>query len=216
MQKGYIYQANGAWHVRYRVDGEQFSRRLADYNDQYRTKRSVRPLAGEIIDPLNQGREVDGTMTLQRYAETVYFPNIKPKKSPSTLQGLFQPVLQADSAAYRWTQTFDVFDLRHSAHLVPHRRTRGTFPPIIFEHQLGAVSSLYSCSRSGTLQGPNPTDGVEIPEGKRTEKTHKYTLEEVEKITDTVDGVATSSYSAALSTALSMGGEDFPFSYCFF
>ena len=134
MQKGYIYQANGAWHVRYRVDGEQISRKLADYNDQYRTKRSVRPLAGEIIDPLNQGREVDGTMTLQRYAETVYFPNIKPKKSPSTLQGLFQPVLQADSAAYRWTQTFDVFDLRHSAHLVPHRRTRGTFLPIIFEH----------------------------------------------------------------------------------
>ena len=84
MQKDYIYQANGAWHVRYRVDGEQISCKLADYNDQYRTKRSVRPLAGEIIDPLNQGREVDGPMTLQQYAETVYFPNIKPKKSPST------------------------------------------------------------------------------------------------------------------------------------
>jgi hypothetical protein len=45
MQKGYIYQTNGAWHVRYRVDGKQVSRKLADYNDQYRTKRSVRPLA---------------------------------------------------------------------------------------------------------------------------------------------------------------------------
>jgi hypothetical protein len=126
MQNGYIYQANGAWHVRYRVDGEQISRKLADYNDQYRTKRSVRPLASEIIDPLNQGREVDGPMTLQPYAETVHFPNVKPQKSPSTLQGQFQPVLQADSAAYRWTQTFDVFDFRHPTHLVPHRRTRGT------------------------------------------------------------------------------------------
>ena len=89
MQKGYVYQASGAWHVRYRWDGEQISRKLADYNDQYRTKRSVRPLVGEIIDPLNQGREVDGPMTLQPYAETVDFPVIKPKKSPSTLQGLF-------------------------------------------------------------------------------------------------------------------------------
>jgi hypothetical protein len=89
MQKGYIYQANGAWHVRYRVDGEQISRKLADYNDQYRTKRSVRPLAGEIIDPLNQGREVDGTMTLQRYAETVYFPNIKPKRVRPPYKGYF-------------------------------------------------------------------------------------------------------------------------------
>jgi hypothetical protein len=63
--KGYIYQTNGAWDVRYRVDGKQVSRKLADYNDQYRTKRSVRPLADEIIDPLNQGLQVNGPMTLQ-------------------------------------------------------------------------------------------------------------------------------------------------------
>jgi hypothetical protein len=84
MQKGYIYQNNGAWHVRYRADGKQVSRKLADYNDQYRTKRSVRPLADEVLDPLNQGLQVNGPMTLQQYAETVYFPNIKTKKSPST------------------------------------------------------------------------------------------------------------------------------------
>ena len=89
MQKGYIYQANGAWHVRFRLNGKQVSRKLADYNDQYRTKRSVRPLADEIIDPLNQGRELNGPMTLQQYAETVYFPNIKTKKSPSTYKGYF-------------------------------------------------------------------------------------------------------------------------------
>ena len=87
MQKGYIYQTNGAWHVRYRVDGKQVSRKLADYNDQYRTKRSVRPLADEVLDPLNQGLQVNGPMTLQQYAETVYFPNIKTKKSPSTVKG---------------------------------------------------------------------------------------------------------------------------------
>ena len=87
MQKGYIYQTNGAWHVRYRVDGKQVSRKLADYNDQYRTKRSVRPLADEVLDPLNQGLQVNVPMTLQQYAETVYFPNIKTKKSPSTVKG---------------------------------------------------------------------------------------------------------------------------------
>ncbi len=43
MQKGCIYQTDGAWHVRYRADDKQVSRKLADYNDQYRTKRSVRP-----------------------------------------------------------------------------------------------------------------------------------------------------------------------------
>jgi hypothetical protein len=50
MQKGNIYHTNGAWwQVRYRVDGKQVSRKLADYNDQYRTKRSVRPLADEVL-----------------------------------------------------------------------------------------------------------------------------------------------------------------------
>jgi integrase-like protein len=71
------------------VDGKQVSRKLADYNDQYRTKRSVRPLADEVLDPLNQGLQVNGPMTLQQYAETVYFPNIKTKKSPSTYKGYF-------------------------------------------------------------------------------------------------------------------------------
>jgi hypothetical protein len=53
------------------------------------------------------------------------------------------------------------------------------------------LSAIFThARRSGTLQGPNPTDGVEIPEGKRTEKTHKYTLEEVEKIIEAVDGAA--------------------------
>jgi hypothetical protein len=31
------------------VDGKQVSRKLADYNDQYRTKRRVRPLADEVL-----------------------------------------------------------------------------------------------------------------------------------------------------------------------
>src|SRR6266404_1765200 len=174
MQKGYIYQTNGAWHIRYRADGKQVSRKLADYNDQYRTKRSVRPLADEVLDPLNQGLQVNGPMTLQQYAETVYFPNIKTKKSPSTYKG--------------YLNIYSVLSA-------------------IFTH----------ARRSGTLQGPNPTDGVEIPEGKRTGKTHKYSLGEVEKITDAVDGLARCAVVVAAWTGLSLAelrglkGEDIDF-----
>jgi integrase len=45
---------------------------------------------------------------------------------------------------------------------------------------------------------------VEIPEGRRTGKTHKYTLEEVEKITDAVDGVARCAVVVAAWTGLSL------------
>jgi hypothetical protein len=46
MQQGHFYRAHGAWHFRYRnSDGKQVSVKLADYNDEYRTLKSVRPLA---------------------------------------------------------------------------------------------------------------------------------------------------------------------------
>ena len=156
MQKGYIYQANGAWHVRYRVDGEQISRKLADYNDQYRTKRSVRPLAGEIIDPLNQGREVDGPMTLQPYTETVYFPNIKPKKSPSTLQGLFQPATPSRFSRVSVDSDFRRVRLPTSNASCTASTNERDFPPIIFEHQLGAVGDLHARSKKRDARRPEP------------------------------------------------------------
>jgi hypothetical protein len=51
-------------------------------------------------------------MTLQQYAEAVYFPNIKTKKSPSTKKGLLQSLHETDSAARRWTQTLHAFDIQ--------------------------------------------------------------------------------------------------------
>jgi integrase len=67
------------------------------------------------------------------------------------------------------------------------------------------LSAIFThARRSGTLAGPNPTDGVEIPKGKRTVKTHKYTLEEVQKITDAVSGVARCAVVVAAWTGLSL------------
>src|SRR5258708_32156855 len=88
-QRGQIFQRHTAWPVRYRVDGTQVSRKRAEFNDRYRTKRSVRGLADEILESVNAGQQVNGPMTLQQYAETVYFPNIKTKKKPSTYKGYF-------------------------------------------------------------------------------------------------------------------------------
>ena len=85
MQKGYIYEANGAWHVRYRLKGEQVSRKLADYNDQYRTKRSVRPLADEIIDSLESRSSDD----LDRTLKAVGFRDVAANLAVTRSQGLF-------------------------------------------------------------------------------------------------------------------------------
>ncbi len=155
------------------MDGKQVSRKLADDKDQYRTKRSVRPLADEVLDPLNQGLQANGPMALQQYAETVYFPNIKPKRKPSTYKGYFnlyskqiQPRIGGLSLSTCTTADIqrilyridEVEELSHQSFL-----NINSVLSAIFTH----------ARRSGTLLGPNPTDGVEIPEGKRTGKGPK-------------------------------------------
>lgn len=204
MQKGYIYQANGAWHIRYRVGGKQVSRKLADYNDQYRTLRSVRPLAEEILEPINEGRQVNGPMTLQQYAETVYFPNIKTKRSPSTYKGyfnLYAKHVQPRIGGLRLS-TCGTSDIQRILYRIDEEEELSHQSFLNINSVLSAIFT--HARRSGTLQGPNPTDGVEIPEGKRTRKTHKYTLEEVEKITVAVDGVARCAVVVAAWTGLSL------------
>jgi integrase len=204
MQTGYIYQANGAWHLRYRVDGKQVSRKLADCTDQYRTKRSVRPLADEVLDPLNQGLQVNGPMTMQQYAETVYFPNIKTKKSPSTYKGyfnLYSKQIQPRIGGLRLS-TCSTADIQRILYRIDEQEELSHQSFLNINSVLSAIFT--HARRSGTLQGPNPTDGVEIPEGKRTGKTHKYTLEEVEKITDAVNGMARCAVVVAAWTGLSL------------
>jgi integrase len=204
MQKGRIEKRHGAWHLRYRVDGRQVTRKLAPFNDRFRTERSVRPLADEILAPLNDGRQVNGPMTLQQYAETVYFPSIKAKKKPSTYKGyvnLYTKQVQPRIGGMRLA-TFTTADGQRLLYRIDEEEA--------LSHQSflninSLVSAVFThARRSGTLQGPNPMDGVEIPDGKPKEKTHKYRLEEVEKITAAVDGVARCAVVVAAWTGLSL------------
>jgi hypothetical protein len=59
MQRGHLYQAHGAWHLRYRVNGKHVAVKLADYNDEYRTLKSLRPLAEPYLETANSGRQAN-------------------------------------------------------------------------------------------------------------------------------------------------------------
>jgi integrase len=206
VQKGRIEQRHGAWHLRYRVNGKQVSRKLADVNDRYRTERSVRPLAEEILEPLNEGRAVVGPMTLKHYTEQVYFPNVKPPKlKPSTFKGYFN--LYNSQLAER------IGGLRlASFRTVDGQRLLSTIDQ---EEELSHqsflnINSLLSAifthaRRNGTLSGANPMGGTEIPKGKRTKRTHKYTLHEVEAIVAALDGIQRCVIVLAAWTGLSLG-----------
>jgi integrase len=206
MQKGRIEKRHGAWHIRYRdQNGKQVSRKLADYNDTYRSKRDVQPLANEFLEPLNAGRVVNGPMTLQQFVDTVYFPYVREKKRPSTVRGYLN-LYNAQIAGrigglrlgtFRTADGQNILDTAESETELSHRS---------LTHIKNLLSGIFTVAkRKGMLDGPNPMDDTAIPDGNPTKKkTHKYSLEEVEKMIAALDGVARVAVVVAAWTGLSL------------
>jgi len=205
MQRGHVYKAHGAWHLRYRLNGKQVSVKLADYNDEYRTLKSVRPLAEPYLQTANSDRQADGaTFTLQQFAETIYLPYAKANLKPSTYKGyfnLYTKQIQPRIGGLRLL-TCATHDIQRVLWTINEEEELSHQSFLNINSMLSAIFT--HARRRGTLAGPNPTDGVDIPEGKRTGKTHKYTLAEVEKITNAVSGVARCSVVVAAWTGLSL------------
>ena len=204
MQRGHIYRAHGAWHLRYRVNGKQISVKLTDYNDEYRTLKSVRPLGEPYLQTANSGRQVDAHLTLQQYAETAYFTHAKKNLTSSTYKGyfnLYSKQIQSRIGGLRLL-TCATHDIQRVLWAIDEEEELSHQSFLNINSVLSAIFT--HARRSGTLRGPNPTDGVEVPEGARSKKTHKYTLEEVEKITQAVDGLARCAVVVAAWTGLSL------------
>ena len=157
MQPGHIYRAHGAWHLRYRVKRKQVSVRLADHNDQYRTKGSVRLLAESYLQPVNAGRQVDGPMTLQLYAETVYFPSIKPpKKSPSTCKATSISTPSRFNRASVGCVCLRPRPPTCNPFCIELTKRKRTVAPIVPQHQLVAVCDLHPRAEKRNASRPKP------------------------------------------------------------
>ncbi len=94
-QRGYIFRKGKFWFLRYADtvlrDGKsvrvQLCKKLAPYSDAYRTEKSVRTLADEILLPINAGtQDVRSTMRVLDFIEAVYLPEMKAQKNSSTLK----------------------------------------------------------------------------------------------------------------------------------
>lgn len=92
-QNGYIFKKGKSWYLRYsdlilregKAVRAQLCKKLADYGGQYRTEGSVRPLADEILVPINARFQDDSsTMMVAEYLEGSYLPYIQKKRRPST------------------------------------------------------------------------------------------------------------------------------------
>ena len=203
MQRGYIYQANGAWHLRYRVAGKQKSERLAPFCDQYRTIKSVRHFAEEILHPINQGQQPRGAQTVQDFVERTYLPYALAHKRPSTYRGyvnLYNAQISSRVAGLK-IASFRTVDAQRLLDRIANETSLSHRTHI---HIKALLSGIFAYAKRTGVIDVNPIVGTEIPRGHSEESTHAYSLSEIKSITEKLEGTARTAVIVAAWTGLSL------------
>lgn len=204
MQRGCIFQRHGSWHLRYRANGKQMSRKLADANDQYRTLKSVRPLAEEILHSINQ-RSDTGPLTLQQFIETVYLPHAKIHRRPSTFRG-YQNLYNAHVRAHVGGLRMFSFRTVDGQRLMNAISEAHDLAHLTLVHIKSFLSGVFTVARRlDAYENFNPMQAVEIPAGKESEETYAYSNDEINKMIQALEGTARAAVIVAAYTGLSLG-----------
>lgn len=209
MQRGHIFKRHGAWHVRYRIGSDkagtlkQESRKLVEVCDEFRTKTSVIPLADKILKNVNSPH-LDITQTLAQFVEEKYLPFVEQKRKPSTAHGyrtMFNRYIKS-RAAIRLAS----FTTRNSQNFLDAIEREFTLSHSTHTHIKSFLSGVFAhARRMGDYEGSNPVRDTEIPRGKPSAPTSFYTLDEVKKLVEVLDGTARCAVVVAAWTGLSLG-----------
>jgi integrase len=186
MQKGKIELRGNCWLLRYRepvlVDGKvvmkQTSSKLATYGDRYRTERSVRPLADEILTPINaKTAPAQSAQTLKLFIEHVYLPHVRETLKPSTAQTykilwrVLEPHTNGDAMADWRTSDVDALLKSVASKKVLAHNTHRKLKRFL--------SAVWREARRRDLVNNDPVSDAKIPRGKPTAETEAYTLDEL-------------------------------------
>lgn len=204
MQRGHIFRKHGAWHLRYRSNGKQISTKLADYNDEYRTLKSVRLLAERHLRPLNQGGSAD-PLTIQQFMEQVFFPHIQLHKRPSTAHG-YRKIYDRYVAPHVSGVRMFGFRARDAQNLMNRIAADHKISHSTLVHIKSFLSGIFTFARRlGNYDLANPVQGIEIPKGIENEPTHAYSNAEISKMLSVLDGLSHVAVTVAAYTGLSLG-----------
>lgn len=171
--------------------------------DEYRTLKSVRPLAERILHPLNQGRQSGESRTLKQFVEGRYFPHVKKHKRPSTYQGYMKlyEVQISDRIGGMKIATFRTVD---GQRLLDKIASETKLAHRSLEHIKNLLSAIFKfAKRTGEID-TNPMRDTEIPEGRPNGETHAYSLEETEAMIAALDGAARVAVIVGAWTGLSL------------
>ncbi|MCU1302919.1 MAG: phage integrase [Candidatus Sulfotelmatobacter sp.] len=192
-QRGYIYTAFGAFHVRYRleaiVDGQlvrkQHSKRLCAKDKQHPSPshKSVRRLCDEFMATVNA--QVPGTpepeaFTVASFWELTYWPYVQKECKPSTYQG-YKQVWDLHLKPHFGTKTLREYRTHHGSVFLTSLKS--TLGHRTIQHIKSLCSGIFTHAINVGYIETNPWHDAKVL-GKTIApgKTKHYTLDEIENI----------------------------------
>ena len=213
MQRGQIFKKGGSWFLRFyrdeikdgKIVRKRICQKLAPYDDEHRTLRSVRLHAAEILSPLNSGRlRPESTQTLSQFIEAIYLPHAKEHKRPSTLKGytdIFHNHLKVRGSVIR-LRDFRTLDGERVLSFISHD-TKLSHRSLL--HIKSFLSGVFTyAKRTGVLDGINPMRDVSVPKGTSGKETYAYSLEEIQTMIRLVPEPCRTAVSVAAFTGLGL------------
>jgi integrase len=179
-QKGSLYEAHGAWHVRYyTADHKQKSKKLCDGDA---TKKQRGQAFTEFMAKVNDVREQPslGDLTIVKFWDDTYRPFMLENHKPSTQLGYLQTWKKhlkphfADTLLKNYrTSTMSVFLTSLARTLRPHSLKHiKSLGQNVFAHAVATGQCEFNPIRDAKVLGTKLPNGV----------TGSYTLEEIENI----------------------------------
>jgi integrase len=194
-QSGHVFEAHGAFHVRYYVteivDGKpqrvQRSERLCTKDNKHHsvTCKPVKQLAAGVMERVNAlaGVTSNADVSVTEFWETIYLPHVEKRTKPSTLSGYKAIWRQNLSAVFAGFNLRD-YQTHHATRYLTSLADKGLGPKTI-AHVRSLASGMFKHALRLNYISVNPwRDAGSLTPVKKTEATHAYTLEEAEAISN--------------------------------
>jgi integrase len=194
-QSGHVFEAHGAYHVRYYateiVDGKpqrvQRSKRLCTKDNKHHstTCKAVKQLAATEMEKVNSesGVTQHGDTSVTDFWDTIYLPHVEKTTKPSTLSG-YRAIWRQNLSAVFVGRNLRDYQTHHATRYLTSLADKGLGPKTI-AHIRSLASGLFKHALRLNYISVNPwRDAGSLTPVKKSEATHAYTLEQAEVISN--------------------------------
>jgi integrase len=184
-QEGYLQKDHGAWYVHYRervereggvVELVKRAKRLGSA-EEFPRESDVMPLKVEFMRMLNADvLTPDASMTLTDFAEHVYLSYIDAKRRASTRKS-YREIWQNHIKSRVGSLRLREFRTVHASKMLRAIAEECDLTKTTLQHIKSVLSGIFTFARNeGAFDGPNPIQGVLIPDAREPGETHAYDL----------------------------------------